>query len=143
MNIEKKERKINIDKLGRAYGTGKRKTAIARVWIKPGSGVFKLNKDILKKECFENYIDLRALLKPFIVTDKQGAFDVISTVSGGGKNSQLEAVMYGIAKALVNFNTMTYDRLREAGLLTRDNRIVQSKHYGQHKARRKFQFSKR
>lgn len=147
MNDTPFERKIKIDDLGRAYATGKRKQhAVARVWIKEGSGQLIINKknvnSVKNYSLFHNYYKI-IVNAPFVVAGISDKFDVWCTVKGGGYNGQLEAIKYGIAKALVNFNPSFYKLMRDAGLLTRDSRIVESKKYGHKKARKSFQFSKR
>lgn len=140
-------RKAVIDKLGRSYATGKRKNSVARVWIKEGSGKILVNKNNVQemkyKYIFHDYA-LHIINFPFLVGNVLGKFDVWCTTKGGGFNGQLESIKYGIAKALVKFNPVMFHKLmREAGLLTRDARIVESKKYGRKKARKSFQFSKR
>ena len=134
------ERKL--DKFGRAYATGKRKDAVARVWIKPGSGKFTVNG----KES-NNYFArpvLRMLLQqPFVVTNRAGQFDIFATVSGGGLSGQAGALRHGISKALTYFEPALRPALKAQGFLTRDPRVVERKKYGKPKARRSFQFSKR
>ena len=131
-----------LDKSGRAYATGKRKNAIARVWVKPGSG-----KIVVNDKEFASYFArpvLRMLLnQPFVVTDRLGQFDVWCTVSGGGLSGQAGAVRHGISKALMAFEPDLRGALKRGGFLTRDPRVVERKKYGRAKARRSFQFSKR
>ncbi|SNR67406.1 30S ribosomal protein S9 [Desulfurobacterium atlanticum] len=127
----------------RYYGTGKRKTAIARVWIIPnGSGKITVNR-----QDAETYFGRLALLKimeqPFDVTGMNGRFDVWCTVKGGGKSAQADAVKFGIAKALLAFNPELRPALKKAGFLTRDARIKERKKYGQRGARARYQWSKR
>ncbi len=131
-----------IDKHNRSYGTGKRKTAIARVWIKKGTGKFVVNSKNLP-EYFSRNVYIVAALKPFAVAEMQGQFDVFCTVKGGGLTGQAEAIRHGISKALNNFHPATRPVLKQNGLLTRDSRIVERKKYGKHKARKSTQFSKR
>jgi len=131
-----------IDELGRAYATGRRKNAIARVWIKPGSGKITINgRDV------ENYFArpvLRMILnQTFEVTEREGAFDVTATVTGGGLSGQAGAVRHGLSRALQNYEPALRPALKKAGFLTRDSRVVERKKYGKAKARRSFQFSKR
>lgn len=131
-----------IDELGRAYATGRRKNAIARVWIKPGSGKITINgRDV------ENYFArpvLRMILnQTFEVTEREGAFDVIATVTGGGLSGQAGAVRHGLSRCLQNYEPALRPALKKAGFLTRDSRVVERKKYGRAKARRSFQFSKR
>lgn len=124
------------------YGTGKRKEAIARVWIKPGTGVITINKRTL-----DNYFGrpvLRMVVRqPFEVTQTMDKFDVNVNVDGGGNSGQAGAIKHGISKALVEYNADLRPVLREAGFLTRDSRVVERKKYGRHKARKRPQFSKR
>jgi small subunit ribosomal protein S9 len=131
-----------IDAQGRAYATGKRKNAVARVWIKPGSG----NVTVNGRE-FERYFArpvLRMVLKqPFEAVAREGQFDVVCTVKGGGLSGQAGAVRHGISKALVFFEPTLRPALKKGGFLTRDSRVVERKKYGKAKARRSFQFSKR
>ena len=131
-----------IDAQGRAYATGKRKNAIARVWIKPGKGVITINgRD---QETYFARPVLRMLLnQPFVVADRLGQFDVWCTVKGGGLSGQAGAVRHGISKALTYYEPGLRALLKPHGFLTRDSRIVERKKYGRAKARRSFQFSKR
>ena len=125
------------------YATGKRKTAIARVWLKAGSGEYKVNKRTLE-EYFGN-IDIATikLAVPFKLTDTVEKFDVVATLSGGGKSAQVDALRHGIAKALLDVDAENRSALKKAGLLTRDPRVKERKKYGQKGARARFQFSKR
>lgn len=133
----------SLDKAGRAYATGKRKTSIARVWISDGSGKIMINRKILANYFKNGYPEV-IVNTPFALCGVLNKFDVFSTVCGGGFNSQIEAVFYGISKALVKFDPdLFHKKLRDAGFLTRDARIVESKKYGHKKARKSFQFSKR
>jgi small subunit ribosomal protein S9 len=131
-----------VDKHGRAYATGKRKDAVARVWIKPGSGKITVNT----RE-FEVYFArpvLRMLIQqPLVSSNRLGQYDVICTVSGGGLSGQAGAVRHGLSKALTNFEPELRGVLKKGGFLTRDSRVVERKKYGRAKARRSFQFSKR
>lgn len=131
-----------IDKQGRAYATGKRKDAVARVWVKPGSG-----KIIVNTRAFEVYFArpvLRMMIQqPLQVSNRTGQFDVICTVAGGGLSGQAGAVRHGLSKALTNFEPELRGVLKKNGFLTRDSRTVERKKYGRAKARRSFQFSKR
>ncbi len=131
-----------IDAQGRAYATGKRKNAIARVWIKPGSGKITVNgRDV---EVYFARPVLRMLInQPCGVADRAGQFDVVATVTGGGLSGQAGAVRHGISKALVAFEPGLRPVLKKGGFLTRDSRVVERKKYGRAKARRSFQFSKR
>ncbi len=137
------------DALGRAYGTGRRKGASARVWVKPGNGKIIVNGHDETKY-FARPVLRMLLQQPFEVTKTQGQFDIWCTVSGGGLSGQAGAVRHGIARALVAFDPAFQPALRQAGtggasgsLLTRDSREVERKKYGKAKARRSFQFSKR
>jgi small subunit ribosomal protein S9 len=124
------------------YGTGRRKTATARVYLRPGDGNITVNK-----RTFEGYFPsetLRALIRqPLQVTETLGKFDVLVNVSGGGLSGQAGAIRHGIAKALLQFNIELRHRLKKAGFLTRDPRMKERKKYGQKGARKRFQFSKR
>jgi small subunit ribosomal protein S9 len=131
-----------IDELGRAYATGKRKDAVARVWIKRGSGKIVVNGR--EQEVYFARPVLRMMLQqPFEVTERKNEFDVICTVKGGGLSGQAGAVRHGISKALNLFEPALRAPLKAAGFLTRDSRVVERKKYGRKKARRSFQFSKR
>ena len=131
-----------IDPQGRAYATGKRKDAVARVWIKPGSGKITVNgRDQLT---YFARPTLRLVVnQPFQVTNREGQFDVDATVKGGGLSGQAGAVKHGISKALNFYEPPLRGLLKKAGFLTRDSRVVERKKYGRRKARRSFQFSKR
>ena len=130
------------DALGRAYATGKRKDAVARVWVKPGSGKVIVNgKDI--KEYFARPVLQMILRQPFDVAGVADQFDVNATVAGGGLSGQAGAVKHGISKALQLYEPALRGSLKAAGFLTRDSRTVERKKYGRAKARRSFQFSKR
>ena len=136
----KKEPKI--DSLGRAYATGRRKDAVARVWIKPGSGKVVVNgKD--QAEYFNRNTHLLILNQPFLVVDRVGMFDVMCTVKGGGLSGHAGAVRHGISRALENFEPTLRPSLKKAGMMTRDDRIVERKKVGKHKARRTKQWAKR
>ncbi len=131
-----------LDKQGRAYATGKRKDAVARVWIKPGSGKITVNERTL--EVYFARPVLRMLLsQPLVVAKRVGQYDVMVSVAGGGLSGQAGAVRHGIAKALTNFEPDLRPALKKEGFLTRDSRVVERKKYGRRKARRSFQFSKR
>jgi small subunit ribosomal protein S9 len=131
-----------IDAQGRAYATGKRKNAIARVWIKPGAG--KLTVNGREGEVYFARPVLRMIIsQPFLMADRLGAFDVVATVTGGGLSGQAGAVRHGISKALTFFEPGLRPVLKQGGFLTRDSRVVERKKYGRPKARRSFQFSKR
>lgn len=130
------------DKLGRSYATGKRKDAVARVWVKPGSGKVTVNgKDI--SAYFARPVLQMILKQPFTVANVEGQFDVMATVTGGGLSGQAGAVKHGISKALQIYEPTLRAALKAAGFLTRDSRVVERKKYGKPKARRSFQFSKR
>ena len=130
------------DKLGRSYATGKRKDAVARVWVKPGSGKVMVNgKDI--NAYFARPVLQMILKQPFTIANVEGQFDVYATVSGGGLSGQAGAVKHGISKALQLYEPALRAALKAAGFLTRDSRVVERKKYGKAKARRSFQFSKR
>lgn len=130
------------DNLGRAYATGKRKDAVARVWIKPGSGRVTVNgKEI--NSYFARPVLQMILRQPFQVAGVSDQFDVMATVKGGGLSGQAGAVKHGISKALQLFDPGLRAPLKAAGFLTRDSRVVERKKYGKAKARRSFQFSKR
>ena len=130
------------DELGRAYATGKRKDAVARVWIKPGSGKVTVNgRDI--KVYFARPVQQLILNQPFQIAGVVGEFDVVATVAGGGLCGQAGAVKHGISKALQLYDPNLRAALKAAGFLTRDARVVERKKFGRRKARRSFQFSKR
>ena len=131
-----------LDKHGRAYATGKRKNAVARVWIKPGVG-----KIVVNQKGFEQYFArpvLQMLLKqPLQAANRLSQFDIMATVTGGGLSGQAGAVRHGISKALTYFEPELRPVLKKGGFLTRDSRVVERKKSGRMKARRSFQFSKR
>ena len=131
-----------LDKQGRAYATGKRKNAVARVWIKPGAGKIVINTRVI--ETYFARPVLRMLIQqPIVATNRTGQYDVTCTVSGGGLSGQAGAVRHGISKALTYFEPDLRGALKRGGFLTRDSRVVERKKYGKAKARRSFQFSKR
>ncbi len=131
-----------IDDLGRAYATGKRKDAVARVWIKPGSGKITINGR--EQETYFARPVLRMMLQqPFEAAERKDQYDVIATAKGGGLSGQAGAVRHGISKALVFYEPALRPPLKKGGFLTRDSRVVERKKYGRAKARRSFQFSKR
>jgi small subunit ribosomal protein S9 len=131
-----------LDKQGRAYATGKRKNAVARVWLKPGGGSVTVNERPV--ETFFARPVLRMLIQqPLVAANRQGQYDVTCRVSGGGLSGQAGAVRHGISKALTNFEPDLRPVLKRGGFLTRDPRVVERKKYGKAKARRSFQFSKR
>jgi small subunit ribosomal protein S9 len=131
-----------IDKQGRAYATGRRKDAVARVWIKPGSGKITINgRD---QEVYFARPTLRLVINQvFGVTEREGQYDVIATVKGGGLSGQAGAVKHGISQAITKYEPILRAPVKAAGFLTRDSRTVERKKYGKAKARRSFQFSKR
>jgi small subunit ribosomal protein S9 len=130
------------DAQGRSYATGKRKDAVARVWIKPGKGKVTVNgKDV--NVYFARPVLQMILKQPFQVANVEGEFDVQATVAGGGLSGQAGAVKHGISKALQLYEPSLRPALKAAGFLTRDSRVVERKKYGKRKARRSFQFSKR
>ncbi len=130
------------DAQGRAYATGKRKNAIARVWIKPGSGKVVVNGKTMA-EYFARPVLQMILRQPFTVANVEGQFDVMATVVGGGLSGQAGAVKHGVSKALQLYEPSLRGALKAAGFLTRDSRVVERKKYGKAKARKSFQFSKR
>ncbi len=130
------------DSKGRAYATGRRKESIARVWIKPGRGQIIIN-DKDENVYFARPVLRMILRQPLIATNRDGQFDVIVTVKGGGLSGQAGAVRHGISRALVNYEPALRAALKPGGFLTRDPRAVERKKYGRPKARRSFQFSKR
>jgi len=131
-----------LDAQGRAYATGKRKNAVARVWIKPGSGKILVNTKNV--EVFFARPVLRMLIQqPLVAANRTGQYDVVCTVSGGGLSGQAGAVRHGISKALTHYEPELRGPLKKGGFLTRDSRVVERKKYGRAKARRSFQFSKR
>ena len=140
--IEAVLREQQLDKFGRAYATGRRKDAIARVWLKPGSGKIVVNgRD---QETYFARPTLRLVInQPFGITERAGQYDVVATVKGGGLSGQAGAVLHGIAQALTRFEPILRTTVKRAGFLTRDSRVVERKKYGRAKARRSFQFSKR
>ena len=130
------------DELGRSYATGKRKDAVARVWIKPGSGKVTVNGREMNTY-FARPVLQMILAQPFSVAGVTGEFDVMATVKGGGLSGQAGAVKHGISKALQLYEPSLRGALKAAGFLTRDSRVVERKKYGKAKARKSFQFSKR
>ncbi|MBS8272429.1 30S ribosomal protein S9 [Thalassospira tepidiphila] len=131
-----------IDAQGRSYATGRRKNAIARVWIKPGSGKVTVNGREFE-EYFARPVLRMVINQPFGATDRKDQFDVVCTVTGGGLSGQAGAVRHGISRALTMFEPALRPSLKAGGFLTRDSRAVERKKYGRAKARRSFQFSKR
>ena len=135
-------REQELDQYGRAYATGRRKDATARVWIKPGKGTITINGK--EQETYFARPTLRLVInQPFAITDREGQYDVIATVRGGGLSGQAGAVKHGIAQALTKYEPALRSTVKSAGFLTRDSRVVERKKYGRAKARRSFQFSKR
>jgi len=130
------------DSLGRSYATGKRKDAVARVWIRPGSGKVVVNGKEMNKYFARPVLQL-ILRQPFQVAGVEGEFDVMATVKGGGLTGQAGAVKHGISKALQLYDPALRASLKAAGFLTRDSRVVERKKFGRAKARKSFQFSKR
>jgi small subunit ribosomal protein S9 len=135
-------REQQLDKYGRAYATGRRKDAVARVWLKPGSGKIEINgRD---QTIYFARPTLRLVInQPFGVTEREGQYDVVATVKGGGLSGQAGAVKHGIAQALSRYEPALRTAVKREGFLTRDPRVVERKKYGKAKARRSFQFSKR
>lgn len=131
-----------LDKFGRAYATGRRKDAVARVWLKPGSGKIEINgRD---QTVYFARPTLRLVInQPFDVAERREQYDVVATVVGGGLSGQAGAVKHGIAQALTRYEPALRTAVKQAGFLTRDSRAVERKKYGKAKARRSFQFSKR
>ena len=131
-----------VDKLGRAYATGRRKDAVARVWLKPGKGIVVVNgRD--QSVYFARHTQRLILNQPFLIANRVGSFDVVCTVKGGGLSGQAGAVRHGISRALQNFEPELRSVLKKAGMLTRDSRVVERKKVGKHKARRSKQWAKR
>ena len=135
-------REKEVDAQGRAYATGRRKNAVARVWVKLGTGKITINgRD--QKIYFARPTQQMVIQQPFDVSQRNDQFDVIATVSGGGLSGQAGAVRHGISKALTYYEPGLRPVLKAGGFLTRDSRVVERKKYGRRKARRSFQFSKR
>ncbi|WP_374444310.1 30S ribosomal protein S9 [Stella sp.] len=135
-------RERQVDRFGRAYATGKRKNAIARVWLKPGSGAITVNgKDL--DTYFARPVLRMIINQPFQVTTRENQYDIYCTVVGGGLSGQAGAVRHGISQALSHYEPELRSALKKVGFLTRDSRVVERKKYGKAKARRSFQFSKR
>ena len=144
-NVEERKvenEKPKLDSLGRSYATGKRKDAIARVWVKQGNGKIAVNKKTLDKYFARPTLQM-IIQQAMSVANVENQFDVMATVKGGGLSGQAGAVRHGISKALTLFDAQMRGALKEAGFLTRDSRVVERKKYGKPKARRSFQFSKR
>jgi len=131
-----------LDKQGRAYATGKRKNAVARVWVKMGSGKIVIN-DRPVETYFARPVLRMMIQQPLVAASRQGQFDVVCTVSGGGLSGQAGAVRHGLSKAIMRHEPDLRPALKRGGFLTRDSRVVERKKYGKAKARRSFQFSKR
>jgi small subunit ribosomal protein S9 len=131
-----------LDKQGRAYATGKRKNAVARVWIKPGKGVVTVNGRPLDVY-FARPVLRMILNQPLVVANRLAQYDLMITVAGGGLSGQAGAVRHGLSKALTNYEPELRGALKKEGFLTRDSRVVERKKYGHKKARASFQFSKR
>ncbi|MEX1146815.1 MAG: 30S ribosomal protein S9 [Sphingomonadales bacterium] len=142
VDVEAPTAEPKIDPQGRSYATGRRKDAVARVWIKRGSGRVTVNgRD---QGVYFARPTLRMIVnQPFAVVQREGEFDVVCTVTGGGLSGQAGAVRHGLSRALVNFEPGLRPALKSGGFLTRDSRVVERKKYGRAKARRSFQFSKR
>lgn len=138
----KAPQKSNRDKQGRSYATGKRKDAVARVWVMPGKGNITINKKSID-EYFARPVLKMVINQPFVVANRENEFDVVCTVNGGGLSGQAGAIRHGISKALNEYEPELRSVLKQAGLLTRDDRVVERKKYGKAKARRSYQFSKR
>ncbi|WP_235973879.1 30S ribosomal protein S9 [Parasphingopyxis marina] len=135
-------REQEIDEHGRAYATGRRKDAVARVWLKPGKGAITINgRD---QSAYFARPSLRLVInQPFDISDRRGQYDIFATVKGGGLSGQAGAVKHGISQALSRFEPKLRGTMKSAGFLTRDSRVVERKKYGKAKARKSFQFSKR
>jgi small subunit ribosomal protein S9 len=135
-------REKEVDAQGRSYATGRRKDAVARVWLKPGTGKITVNgRD---QETYFARPTLRLVInQPFTVTDRVGQYDIVATVKGGGLSGQAGAVKHGISQALTKFEPALRSAVKAEGFLTRDSRTVERKKYGKAKARKSFQFSKR
>jgi small subunit ribosomal protein S9 len=141
-SVSPAERKPSLDSKGRAYGTGRRKDAVARVWVSRGAGKIVVNdRDVV--QYFARGTQRLVINQPFELSSRVGQFDVTCIVSGGGLSGQAGAVRHGISRALVNFEPGLHTVLKKAGMLTRDSRIVERKKYGRHKARRGTQWVKR
>ena len=141
-NLEETTSAPTIDDLGRSYATGKRKDAIARVWIKSGSGKITINGKVSNKYFSRPVLNM-LVNQPLVLTNKLSIIDANITVSGGGLSGQAGAVRHGVSKALSLFDPNLRGTLKAEGFLTRDARIVERKKYGRRKARRRYQFSKR
>ncbi|WP_298018767.1 30S ribosomal protein S9 [uncultured Parasphingopyxis sp.] len=135
-------REQEIDDLGRAYATGRRKDAIARVWLKPGKGMITVNGRDQSKYFARPTLRL-IINQPFDISERRGQYDIVATVKGGGLSGQAGAVKHGISQALSKYEPALRTTMKRAGFLTRDSRVVERKKYGRAKARKSFQFSKR
>ncbi|MDA0819646.1 MAG: 30S ribosomal protein S9 [Proteobacteria bacterium] len=135
-------REQELDQYGRAYATGRRKDAVARVWLKPGTGKVTVNgRD---QEVYFARPTLRLIInQPFAITEREGQYDIVATVRGGGLSGQAGAVKHGISQSLAKYEPALRSTVKAAGFLTRDSRVVERKKYGRAKARKSFQFSKR
>ena len=131
-----------VDDYGRSYATGKRKNAVARVWLKPGSGVIKINGKA-SDDYFARPVLRMLINQPLVAAERLDQYDITCSVTGGGLSGQAGAIRHGISKCLVNFEPEVKKALKPGGFLTRDSRVVERKKYGRAKARRSFQFSKR
>jgi small subunit ribosomal protein S9 len=131
-----------LDSRGRAYATGKRKNAVARVWLKPGAGRIVVNEKTFT-EYFARPVLQMVVQQPIVAANRNGQFDIHATVSGGGLSGQAGALRHGISKALTYYEPGLRAVLKKGGFMTRDSRVVERKKYGRAKARRSFQFSKR
>jgi len=136
------KKKASRDKKGRSYATGKRKDAVARVWIMPGKGNITINEKPIDTY-FARPVLKMIINQPFEITNRVNEFDVVCTVQGGGLSGQAGAIKHGISKALNEYEPELRSILKQAGFLTRDDRVVERKKYGRAKARRSYQFSKR
>lgn len=141
-SAETKAKKASRDKQGRSYATGKRKDAVARVWIKPGKGNITINEKSID-QYFARPVLKMIINQPFEIANRVNEFDVICTVKGGGLSGQAGAIKHGISKALNEYEPELRAVLKKAGFLTRDARTVERKKFGKAKARRSYQFSKR
>ena len=140
--VELEVKKPKLDALGRAYATGRRKDAVARVWVKPGRGKFTVNGREMPTYFARPTLQM-IINQPFVALNQLGHYDIMCTVVGGGLSGQAGAVRHGLSRALINFDPTMRPVLKSGGFLTRDDRQVERKKYGRAKARRSFQFSKR